>query len=168
MVSHMVEPWLSGTHTEVHPLIRPLLHAFDHALLDLAKWTEGMTMEEIWSRPLGLGPAGFHIRHIAGSTDRLFTYLEGSELSEPQLAALNTEMTLEGSREELLAHLEETLERIRRRAAALDPARLAEPRFVGRKRLPTTVNGLLVHIAEHTMRHVGEAIITAKVVRAAR
>jgi hypothetical protein len=36
---------------------------------------------------------------------------------------------------------------------------------VGRARLPSTVFGLLFHVAEHTQRHAGQAITTAKIVR---
>jgi hypothetical protein len=49
---------------------------------------------------------------------------------------------------------------------SIDPATLAEPRAVGRKRLPTTVIGLITHIAEHTQRHLGQAISAAKLARA--
>lgn len=158
---------MSGSHAEVDPLLRPLLHSFDHARLDLAHWTEGMSAEEIWARPFGLGAVGFHIRHIAGSAERLFTYARGEMLTEQQFTYLKEEERVaSGSREELLAQLTVTFDWIAAAVRALDPATLGEPRTLGRKRMPTTLAGLLVHIAEHTQRHVGEAIITAKVVRA--
>ena len=46
------------------------------------------------------------------------------------------------------------------------PGSFTEPRYVGAKRLPTTVIGLLVHIAEHTQRHVGQAVTASKLARA--
>lgn len=163
----MTEPWISGSYAEVDPLVRPLLHCFDHALLDLEKWTEGLTTEQMWARPLGLGAVGFHMKHITGSADRLFTYAGGQMLSEEQMRALRAEETeAGGSREELLGEMRRMFAGIAQKVRALDPATLREARGVGRKQLPTTVHGLLVHIAEHTMRHVGEAIITAKVVKA--
>jgi uncharacterized damage-inducible protein DinB len=47
---------------------------------------------------------------------------------------------------------------------ALAAADLGAERVVGKKQLPTTLGGLLVHVADHTQRHVGQAITTAKVV----
>lgn len=161
----MIEPWMSGSHTEVDPLLRPLLHSIDHVKLDVEKWTEGLTTEQIWARPMGLGSVGFHVRHIAGSADRLFTYARGEMLSEDQMAVLKAEMEGGASREELLAGLRLPLDGIAAAVRVIDVRTLGEPRFVGRKRLPTTLAGLLVHIAEHMMRHVGELIVTVKVVR---
>ena len=108
---------------------------------------------------------GFHIRHIAGSVDRLITYLEGKRLSEAQMVALRAEKTSGATREELLAGMDAAFRRVELAVPALNPARLAEPRAVGRKRLPMAVASLLAHIAEHTGRHVGQAISAAKWVR---
>jgi uncharacterized damage-inducible protein DinB len=156
------EPWLRGPVSGVNPLIAPILYSFQQASEDLAKYTEGLTAAQIWATPHGFGSVGFHIRHIAGSTDRLITYLEGKELSIHQLAALRAEHEPGKTREELLADLEAAFRRAEQVVLALDPRRLADPREVGGKRLPTTVIGLLTHIAEHTQRHVGQAISAAK------
>jgi uncharacterized damage-inducible protein DinB len=156
------EPWLRGPVPGVHPLLAPVLHAFRQAREDIAKHTEGLTTEQIWSTPHGLGSVGFHIRHIAGSTDRLTTYLQGTGLSDAQMAALAAENARGETREELLAAMDAPFRRAELVIRALDPARLTEARRVGRKRLPTTVIGLLTHIAEHTQRHVGQAISEAK------
>ncbi|HZU25902.1 MAG TPA: DinB family protein [Bryobacteraceae bacterium] len=162
-----VEPWLRGGEPGVHPLIAAALFAFEQAREDLAQWTQGMTEEQMWARPHGLAPVAFQIRHIAGSVERLTTYLEGRQLSAEQIAAAREEETPAPlGRDQLLALLEHSLRGSEAVFRALDPATLAEPREVGRKRLPTTVAGLLVHIAEHTARHVGEAIITTRVARA--
>ena len=159
------EPWLRGPITDVSPLIAPVLYAFQQAREDLANHTEGLTDEQVWARPFGLAPLGFQLRHIGGSVDRLTTYLLGKELDETQLAALREEMEPGESREQLLAQVYEALAQAEARIRSIDPATLAEPRVVGRKRLPTTVIGLLVHIAEHTQRHVGQAISAAKLAR---
>jgi hypothetical protein len=164
----MTEPWMSGTLAEVHPVPRALLHSFEHTLLDLSKWTEGLTTEEIWAQPFGLGAIGFHLRHIAGSTDRLFTYARGEMLTEAQMDALRAEHVPGASRDELLGAIASAFERIAAEVRAIDPAALGEPRAVGRKKLPATLAGLLIHIAEHNLRHTGEVIVTAKVVRARR
>ena len=160
------EPWLRGPLPGVSTLTVPILFAFQQAREDLAKHTEGLTTEQIWSTPFGFTSTGFHIRHIARSTDRLFTYLVGHQLIEEQLAGLATEKHPGASREQLLAELDSAFAHAERVVRALDPASLEQARQVGRKRLPTTVIGLLTHVAEHTQRHVGQAISAAKLARA--
>lgn len=157
------EPWLRGLIPGVHPVAAPVLYSLQQAREDLARFTEGLTARQIWATPHGFGSVGFHIRHIAGSTDRLLTYLQGRLLSAEQMAELGTEQESRGAgREELLGELDAAFQRAEAVVRALDPALLPEPRWVGRKRLPTTVAGLLTHVAEHTQRHVGQAISAAK------
>jgi len=168
LMADLPEPWLRGPIPGVPPLLTPILYSFQQALEDLARHTEGLSAEQIWATPHGFGSVGFHLRHIAGSTDRLMTYLKGNELSPRQMAALSAEHEPRGDgREKLLAELDRVLREAEAVVRDLDPNRLAEPRFVGRKRLPTTVVGLLTHIAEHTQRHVGQAISAAKWARVA-
>lgn len=168
-----VEPWLRGTHTEVPAVARAVLHAFDLALDDLTKWTQGLTDLEIHMLPLELSPIAFHLRHIARSVDRLLTYAEGGQLSAEQLARLRSEEVgpQHDERETLTALLAEARasfanasERVRR----LAEADMNAFRGVGRKQLPTSVGGALVHAADHTMRHVGQVVTTAKVLKALR
>jgi hypothetical protein len=162
-VNPYVEPWLRGPIPDVHPLIAPVLYAFQQAREDLARYTETLSTEQLWAMPHGLGSAGFHILHIAGSTDRLMAYLEGRQLSAEQMAALEAENhSRPVERDVLLALLDQTLGKAEASVRSIDPATLSEPRAVGRKRLPSTVIGLLTHIAEHTQRHVGQAISAAK------
>jgi hypothetical protein len=157
------EPWLRGPLADVHPLVAPILYAFQQAREDLATYTEGLTAQQIWNSPHGFASAGFHIRHIAGSTDRLMTYLRGGELTESQFAELRDEgRPLNIDRQELLTILENSLATAERAVRAVDPRTLAEPRTIGRQRLPTTVIGLITHIAEHTQRHIGQAISACK------
>jgi uncharacterized damage-inducible protein DinB len=160
------EPWLRGPIAGVHPLLAPILYAFEQAREDLARYTEPLTTEQLWASPHGFGSVGFHIRHIAGSTERLMIYMQGRQLTPEQLAEVSAEKEpLPMSRDELLARLDRALRSAGEVVRGLDTAALAEPRFVGRKRLPTSVIGLLTHIAEHTQRHVGQAITMAKWVR---
>ena len=166
MSNDHVEPWLSGKLSGIHPALAPLLYSFEQALDDLDKWTGGLTDEQIWAKPLGLGSGGFQIKHIGGSCERLLTYAQGQQLTAEQLAAMKTEEQPGGTREQLLQELRGTFARLDRMVRSMDTNRLFEIREVGRKRLPTTVIGLLTHTAEHMQRHVGEAIITSKVVRA--
>ena len=161
----MEEPWLRGPIPGVHPLVAPILFAFQQAREDLARYTAGLTLAQLWMAPPGSGSVGFHLRHIGGSTDRLTTYLQELELSEEQLAALRSEAEpQDAGREELLAEMDGAFRRAEAIVRGLDPAVLGEPRTVGRKRLPTTVIGLLTHIAEHTQRHIGLAIGAARAV----
>ena len=160
------EPWLRGPISDLDPLVAPILCAFQQAREDLAMHTSGLTTEQIWATPHGLGSVGFHIGHIAGSTDRLITYLQGEQLSEAQMTALQAEHQLGASLDELLGALHSSFQHAEAVVRSLNAANLTEPREVGRKRLPTTVIGLLTHIAEHTQRHVGQAIGAAKLARA--
>jgi hypothetical protein len=160
-----IEPWLRGPLGGVHPLVAPTLHAYAQAREDLAHWTDGLTEAEIWSRPQDLAPAGYHLRHIAGSVDRLTTYLQGEQLTAGQLQGLRQEMDPGLGRIELLEKVSEALHNSEQVIRAIDPDMLSQPRTVGRKKLPTTVIGLVVHLAEHTQRHVGELIVTTKIAR---
>jgi uncharacterized damage-inducible protein DinB len=162
----MVEPWLRGPIEGVHPLLAPAFHAYQQAREDLTHWTDGLSDEQIWARPHRLTPIGFHLRHIAGSVDRLTTYLKGGQLNVVQIDFLQHEMDEGASRDELLREVDAALRESEEALRAIDPAALAEPRGVGRQLLPTTVAGLVVHLAEHTQRHVGEAIVTARLLRA--
>ncbi len=121
-------------------------------------------MQPLNARPAGTAPVAFHIRHIARSVDRLLTYAEGRNLNKSQLAALRSELDPGAKRDELFAELAAALTDGAARVRALATANLEEPRTVGKKQLPTTVGGLLVHVADHTQRHVGQAITTAKIV----
>src|SRR5260370_33340230 len=117
----MEEPWLRGPISGVSPLVAPVLYAFQQAREDLARHTEGLTTEQIWARPFGLAPVGFHLRHIAGSVDRLATYLLGNQLDKAQLAALPAEMDPGGSRDELLVRLNSALAEAEARIRTIDP-----------------------------------------------
>lgn len=161
----MVEPWLSGSLTGVHPVLRAVLHALAQSRQDLASWTAPLSTEQLWARPKDAAPVGFHIRHIAGSVDRLFTYAMENGLSDAQMEALRSELVPGAGRAELLAELDAVLDRVDVEIRTIDPARLGEPRTVGRKQLPSTLAGLLIHIAEHTQRHTGQAIVMARMVR---
>jgi uncharacterized damage-inducible protein DinB len=159
------EPWLRGTLTEVAPVARGVLHALELAGEDLHRWCSPLSDEQLNSRPAALPPLAFHLRHIARSLDRLLSYAENRPLNDSQLAALQSELDLNATRAELFLELDAALTDAAGRVRALSTIEPATPREVGKKRLPTTVGGLLVHIADHTQRHVGQAITTAKIVK---
>ena len=159
---------MSGTYTEVPAVGRAVLHALDLALDDLTKWTRGLTDAEVHSRPLGLPAVAFHLRHIARSVDRILNYAEGNQLSTEQLAALKAEQSGEETLAELLAEVEASFSNAAGRVRVLATADLETVRGVGRKQLPTTIGGALIHVADHTQRHVGQVVTTAKVLLALR
>lgn len=163
-----VEPWLSGSLAEVPVVPRAVLHALELAASDLHRWCGELGNEELNARPEGIAPVAFHLRHIARSLDRLLTYAEGKQLAAEQIAALNAELLPGAKAEELFAELDEALQKSAQRIRAIGSDRLEERRLVGRKQLPTTVGGLLVHCADHTQRHVGQAVTTAKILIAQR
>jgi len=158
------EPWLRGTLSEVAAVPRAVLHALELAKEDIAHWCGGLSDAQLSARPAGIAPVAFHLRHIPGSIDRLLTYAEGKQLTGEQIATMKAELDSGATASELFATLATSLEQSAARIRAIDPARLEEPRMVGRHQLPTTVGGLLVHVADHTQRHVGQAITTAKIV----
>ncbi|MBV8896099.1 MAG: DUF664 domain-containing protein [Acidobacteriaceae bacterium] len=158
------EPWLRGPLRDVHPLIQPVLHSFAQVREDLACHASGLAAEQVWRRVAG-SSLGFHLKHLAGSIDRLTTYLAERELTEEQLLALRQEASGNENADELLKCVEEALAASEERLREMDVNRLYEARAVGRKRLPTTLIGLLVHLSEHTQRHLGQAITTAKILR---
>jgi uncharacterized damage-inducible protein DinB len=163
-----VEPWLRGTHTEVLAVGRAVLHALDLALDDLTKWVTGLTDAELHSEPWGLTSVAFHLRHIARSTDRLLSYAEGSQLTAEQSAALKAERAGDETLAVLLAEVETSFSSAAERVCVLATANLETFRGVGRKQLPTSIGGALVHVADHTQRHVGQVVTTAKVLKALR
>ena len=164
------EPWLRGTHSDVAAVPRAAIHALEEAGEDVEAWCAELTDAELAATPYGLPSIAFQLRHIAGGVDRLLTYAEGRALDEQQFAALQSEGGAEISAdalfEEFAAALKLSSDRVRNLGA--NDAALQEARTVGRKNLPTTVAGLLVHVAEHTQRHLGQTITTAKILLAQR
>jgi uncharacterized damage-inducible protein DinB len=144
------------------------LHALELSEEDLNRCCGHLADEELHAGFAGMTPVAFQLRHIARSLDRLLTYAEGRELSSEQTAALQTESQPEGTRSELFSELSLAMRSASLRIRAFAADQMDEPRAVGKRRLPSTVAGLLVHVAEHTQRHVGEAITTSKLLLARR
>jgi uncharacterized damage-inducible protein DinB len=161
---NLPEPWLRGTLGEVPAVARGVLHALVLAKEDLWKWCFPLSEEQLNERPNGIASVAFHLRHIARSLDRLLTYAEGRALDESQLSLLKSELMADARHEDTFKELKIALGNAERRVRALASADFETPRKVGKKQLPTTIGGLLVHVADHTQRHVGQAITTAKLV----
>ncbi|WP_420455624.1 DinB family protein [Rubrivirga sp.] len=166
----MPEVWLRGPVDGVPALLQPVAHALLQAREDVTALTDELPADRLWDRPGGAASAGFHLQHLAGVLDRMLTYARGEPLSDKQLATL----AAEGARDEALTPaaladafgdgVDAALAQLR----ATDPATLADARPVGRQRLPSTVVGTLVHAAEHTQRHVGQLLVTVRVVGGGR
>jgi hypothetical protein len=158
------EAWLRGPVAGIHPLFMPILFTFTMIREDLARHVTGLSSEEVWTR-VGGTSLGFHLKHIAGSVDRLTTYLLGDQLDEAQLRFLRHEEEGGVSLTKLLDEVDTALALSERRVQSLNPKQIYDERSVGRKALPTTVIGLIVHLCEHTQRHLGQAITVAKMLR---
>lgn len=165
MAEPYLEPWLRGPVPGVDPVVGALLNSFQQAREDLARWTEGVTDEDVWKKPHGLATLGFELRHIAASAGRLMTYATGRPLDTAQLALLKRESEPGEDLASLMAGLNKSLDIAAVLARSLHPSEFGALRYVGRKRLPVPLAGLLVHIAEHTQRHTGQAIVIAKILR---
>lgn len=162
------EPWLRGTHSELPAVIRAILHAFELAQEDIHHWTADLSDTDLHAAPFGLTPIAFHLRHIPRSLDRLLTYAEGNQLSADQVAAMKRESGSGATREELFAELDSGLADASRRVRAFAGTNLDQARGVGKRQLPTSIGGLLVHLADHTQRHAGQIVTTAKLLKAMR
>lgn len=163
-----VEPWLRGTHSDLPATARAAVHALELAQDDLRKWTAELTETEIHAAPFGLTTVATQLRHIAGSIDRILSYAEGKRLMDEQLARQQTEESGSQSLAELTTAVEAAITLAFARVRVLAGQDLEQPLAVGRKQLPSSLGGLLVHVADHTQRHVGQVVATAKVLRGLR
>jgi uncharacterized damage-inducible protein DinB len=165
--SRMAEAWLGGPVPGVDPALMPAAHAFIQTLEDVETAVAGLTTEQLWASPGGAASIGFHLMHLSGSTDRLLTYARDEMLNDVQKAAAAAEKspaTVEAGM--LLADLRKAFDAALAQIRATPASTLQDARAVGRARLPTTVLGLIFHAAEHSQRHAGQVVTTAKVVRA--
>jgi len=146
----------------------PAAHALLQAKDDLQHAAADLTPEQLWVRPGGAASIGFHLRHVVGSLDRLLTYARDEGLSDEQRAFLAREGEAGSPPEQagsLLAAVADAVESALRVLGATPDQALLEARRVGRVRLQTNLLGLLFHAAEHTQRHVGQVVTTARIVR---
>ena len=161
----LLEPWLREIDLGIHPALAQPVFALEQVREDLEQHTAGLTDAQVWLPAYGVTPLGFHLRHIAGSTDRLTTYLRGEQLTEAHIAELREEKTPGLSLQQLLSRIAGTFQSAETAIRSLDPEMLGEPRFIGRKRIRTTAAALAIHIGEHAQRHLGQAITTCHFIR---
>ena len=162
------EVWLRGPVRDVPPLLQPVAHALLQAREEVHALMEDFAQDLLWERPGGVASVGFHLQHLSGVLDRLFTYARGEAL-DPQQAA---ELAAEGKKDEsiragdLVATFDRQVDRALEQLRAIDQHSLTEYRTVGRAHLPSTVLGLLFHAAEHVQRHLGQLLVTVRLLAA--
>lgn len=163
---NLPEVWLRGPLPDILPLLQPVAHALLQAREEVASALADFPESLLWQRPAGVASVGFHLQHLAGVLDRLTTYARAEALTPPQLAALAQEgqpTAVVPTVAALRTAFDEQVDRALTQLRTTLEADLLQPRGVGRAQLPSTVLGLLVHAAEHTQRHVGQLLVTARV-----
>ena len=163
------EWWQRGPVDGVPALLQPVAHILLQVRESVGELVDGLTIEEWNARPANVASSAFHVRHIAGVIDRLFTYARGESLSEAQFTALRAEgdpVTDAGDVSRILDALSARVDTALDQLRATDVATLGDFRPVGRAKLPSTVIGCLVHGAEHSLRHVGQLSVTTRIARA--
>ena len=161
-----LEVWLRGPLENMPALLQPVAHALLQAREELNLLMKDFPEHLLWERPAGVASAGFHLQHLSGVLDRLFTYARGEMLSTAQLAQLKAEgqpdenVTVASLVNRFNAQVDNALTQLNK----TNEAALTKTRGVGRAQIPSTVIGLLTHSAEHTMRHLGQLLVTVKFV----
>ncbi|WP_047245940.1 DinB family protein [Maribacter thermophilus] len=156
------EFWLRGPVKGIPSLLQPAAHALLQSKKELKIYTENLPSDLLWKKPEGRASIGFHIRHITGVLDRMMTYAKGKALTEEQFKYLRSEGERNGSlsADDLCNLFGDQVEKMLRYFEGISEDELKEIRTVGRKKLPSTVLGLLFHAAEHSQRHVGQLLVT--------
>jgi hypothetical protein len=162
------EVWLRGPLDDIPPLLQPVAHALLQAREEVNGFMTDFPEILLWVKPSGLASPAFHLQHLAGVVDRLFTYARGEQLTQHQL----NKLAMEGKMPEITYSVSTLLEIFNRQVddaikqlSETDERTLTNKRGVGRAQLPSTVIGLYTHAAEHTMRHVGQLLVTVKMLR---
>lgn len=163
MSTALPEVWMRGPVDGFDPLVMPVVHALLQVREDLHQLVSTVPAAHVWARPGGAASIGFHLRHTGGALDRLLTYARGESLTPEQSDALRAEEEPGDSILEIGRAVDARIDAALDQVRQTSPAQLLEPRTVGRARLPSTVAGLIFHAAEHSTRHLGQAITTARI-----
>ncbi len=162
------EVWQCGPITNIPALLQPVAHALLQAKNEVQDMMDDFPSNALWQKPAGVASPAFHLLHLSGVLDRVFTYARGETLNEEQLLFLSNEGkeddTVTVSR--LVTLFDEQVVKALSQLETTEESTLTETRYVGRKQIPSTVIGLLFHAAEHTMRHTGQLYVTVKVITA--
>ena len=168
MTETLPEVWLRGPVPGLPSVLQPVGHALLQAREEVEALMEDFPEQKLWSRPAGVASVGFHLQHFSGVLSRLFTYARGESLDAEQREALAAEQQpsrADVTVKDLVQAFRREVDRAIEALRAIDERTLTEPRAVGRNKLPSTKLGLIVHAAEHTQRHVGQLLVTARVLR---
>jgi|SRR6218665_428747 len=162
------EYWQRGPVDGIPPLLQPVAHALLQARSEVNEIMAGFPDELLWEKPAGVASTAFHLQHLSGVIDRLFTYAKALPLTDPQLEYLRLEgkesmQTVKAT--DLVKRFNDTVTNALAQLTLTSENTLTEARGIGRKQIPTTVAGLLFHAAEHTQRHVGQLLVTVRIVR---
>lgn len=163
------EVWLRGPIEGIPALLQPAAHALLQTSEELKKYTEGISPEQLWEKPVGRASIGFHLQHITGVLDRMMSYSKGESLTDAQFEYLKAEGKENSTIgvENLITDFDNKLAEALTYFKSLPEELLTEKRTVGRKKLPSTVIGLLFHAAEHSQRHTGQLLVTISVLKSA-
>ena len=163
-----LEVWQRGPIEGVPALLQPAAHALLQAVEDVDKEMSDFPSGLLWEKPGGVASVGFHLKHLRGVVDRLFTYARGEMLSDKQLLSLRDETladqinSVQGLADNFRSQVSAAIDEMK----TINVNSLTEKRGVGRKQIPSTVIGLLFHAAEHTQRHVGQLLVTSRILKA--
>jgi len=162
-----MEYWLSGPVENIPSLLQPVAHALLQAREEVRESVKDFPQSLLWHKPGDAASVGFHLQHLTGVLDRLFTYARGEHLNHQQLEYLKAEgMENENIQiSELLENFNRQVDIALKQLQYTKENSLLEFRGVGRKRIPSNVIGLLFHAAEHTQRHTGQLLVTVKVLK---
>jgi len=163
------EVWLRGPLPNMPVLLQPVAHALLQAREELNELMAHFPESMLWNKPAGLASPGFHLQHLTGVLNRLFTYARAESLNNNQLDYLSAEgkpPAGEYSVQRLVENFNKEVEKALAQLNTTDEQTLTQVRGVGRAQVPSTVIGLYMHAAEHTMRHLGQLLVTVKVLNA--
>lgn len=167
--TNKAEVWLRGPLPGILPALQPVAHALLQAREELHDLMQDFPETLLWNRPADVAAIGFHLQHMTGVLDRLFTYARGEMLSPLQLQYLSSEGYAPQpgiGAQALLQQFNARVDLVLLQIEQTDEKELFRVRGVGRAQIPSTVFGLMVHAAEHTMRHLGQLLVTVKVLKA--
>ncbi|WP_339666251.1 DinB family protein [Maribacter arcticus] len=162
-----VEFWLAGPIPNIPDALQPAAHALLQSERELKKYTADFPKELLWAKVAGRASVGFHMNHLTGVLDRMLTYAKSESLTDEQFAflkqegAFNLGTEVEDLREQFSLKVAEALAYFK----TISEHTLTEKRTVGRKKLPSTLIGLLFHAAEHSQRHIGQLLVTTSVLQ---
>ena len=162
------EVWLRGPLDNIPPLLQPVAHALLQAREEINELMIGFPEILLWVKPMGMASAGFHLQHLTGVIGRLFTYARGEALSQRQLDYLKSEgkpPEKEYTINDLVGRFNKQVDKALKQLSQVDETTLTDVRGVGRAQLPSTVIGLYTHTAEHTMRHLGQLLVTVGILK---